>query len=126
MEEEPHRDLNPGKAATLALLPRCVRVDRGALLPMQLRKKQGSRMQQPCRALSLSATQFERMQRIAPPTRRMWFWIKNRSLAELQASISSEMWCPDWPGLARGGRTACVFVGVLKGLRFNGDILPLL
>ena len=23
---------------------------------------------------------------------------------------------PDWPGLARGGRTVCVFVGVLKGL----------
>ena len=50
---------------------------------------------------------------------RMWFWIKNGSVAELQASISSpEMWSPDWPGLARGGRTVCLWV--FKGtLGFN-------
>ena len=62
-----------------------------------------------------------------------WFWVKNYSaehgllertgtLAELWTSVSfpsisfPRYGTPDWPGLARGGRTVCVFVGVLKGL----------
>ena len=45
-----------------------------------------------------------------PWGRAMQFWIKNRSLPELPTSISfPELRSPDWPGLARGGRTVHVY-----------------
>ena len=49
---------------------------------------------------------------------RMRFWIKNGSLAKLWISVFLFLRydTPDWPGLARGGRTVRVVVGVLKGL----------
>ena len=123
MEEDPRQDLNPSVAAMLELNHAVLGAERGLPSPCDL----GSRKARCSSHAELSLSGFKGCRRIPQLAMRMRFWIKNGSLAELQTCyfLFLRYGTPDWPGLARGGRTVCVGGCFKRILVFNGNILPL-